>query len=57
MHTQPSHSLQTQIQWGVLFLTSVSRKFSPEERKQYLQEVWEWARERADLVWLQMIRD
>jgi hypothetical protein len=50
-------SPQDQIQWGILFLTRQLRNLSPQEREQCLQEVWEWARRRADLQCLQMIRD
>ena len=48
---------QDQIQWGILFLSRELRYFSAQEREQCLQEVWEWARRRADLLCLQMIRD
>jgi hypothetical protein len=53
----PPLSRQDQIQWGILFLTRKLRHLSPEEREHCLQETWEWARERADLLSLQMIRD
>jgi hypothetical protein len=55
--TEPFCSAQDQIQWGVLFLSRHLRSLSPQEREQCLQEVWEWARRRADLLCLQMIRD
>jgi hypothetical protein len=54
--TRPFRSPQDQIQWGILFLARQLRNFSTEEREQCLQEVWEWARQRADLLCLQMIR-
>jgi hypothetical protein len=50
-------SPQDQIQWGILFLTRQLRNLSKHEREQCLQEVWEGARRRADLLCLQMIRD
>jgi hypothetical protein len=55
--TKPFCSPQDQIQWGILFLSRHQRSLSPWEREPYLQEVWEWARQRADLLCLQIIRD
>ena len=55
--TKPFCSPQDQIQWGILTLGQHLRKLSAYERRQCLQEVWEWARQRADLPCLQMIRD
>jgi hypothetical protein len=55
--TRPFCSPQDQIQWGVLFLTRQLREFSQQEQEQRLQEAWEWARQRADLLFLQVIRD
>src|ERR1700751_3588153 len=55
--TRPFCSPQDQIQWGILFLARQLRSFSQAEREQCLQEVWEWARQKADLLSLQMIRD
>ena len=54
--TKPFCSPQDQIQWGILTLSQHLRKLSAYERAQRLQEVWEWARQRADLPCLQMIR-
>ena len=54
---QPSCSPQDQIHWGILFLTRQLRNLRQHEREQCLQEVWEWARRRADLLCLQIIRD
>jgi hypothetical protein len=53
----PSLSRQDRIQWGILFLTRKLRNLGPEEREHCLQEAWGWARERADLLSLQMIRE
>ena len=53
---QPFCSPQDQIQWGVLFLTGRLRNLGNYEREQCLRDVWEWARQRADLLSLQMIR-
>lgn len=50
-------SPQDQIQWAVLFLTRQLRDLSQPEREQRLQEAWEWARQQADLLFLQVIRD
>ena len=50
-------SPQDQIQWGIILLTRQLRDFSQQEREQCLEEAWEWARQRADLLTLQMIRD
>ena len=55
--TKPFCSPQDQIQWGILFLSRHLRSLSPWEKEQYLQEVSEWARRRADLLYLQVIRD
>jgi hypothetical protein len=55
--TRPFCSPQDEIQWGILFLTRQLRNISQRERERCLQEVWEWARRRADLLCLQMIRD
>jgi hypothetical protein len=55
--TPPHLSTQDQIQWGILFLSRKLRNLSPEEREHYLQVVWDWARARADLLCLQMVRD
>lgn len=55
--TRPFCSAQDQIQWGVLFLARQLRGHTQQERERCLQEVWEWARRRADLLCLQMIRD
>ena len=55
--TEPFRSPQDEIQWGILFPTRRLRNFSQQERERCLQEVWEWARRRADLLALQIIRD
>jgi len=55
--TKPFCSPQDQIQWGILFLNRQLRSLSPSEREPCLKDVWEWARRRADLLCLQMIRD
>ena len=39
------------------YLTRQLREFSQQEQEQRLQEAWEWARQRADLLFLQVIRD
>ena len=54
---RPFCSPQDQIQWGILFLTRRLRNLDHYERERCLQDVWEWARQRADLLSLQMIRD
>jgi len=56
---QPVASLsrQDQIHWGILFLSRKLRNLNAEEREQCLEAVWGWARERGDLLSLQMIRD
>ena len=53
---QPFCSVQAQIQSGILFLTRQLQNLSSHERKQCLEEVWDWARQRADLLSLQVIR-
>jgi hypothetical protein len=53
---RPFCSLQEQIHWGILFLTRQLQNFSQHERERCLQDVWEWARRRADLLSLQIIR-
>ena len=50
-------SPQDQIQWGILFLSRHLRRLSLWEREQCLQDAWEWARQRGDLLYLQIIRD
>jgi len=55
--TRPFRSPQDQIQWGILFLRRQLRNFRPQDREQCLDELWEWARHRADLLALHMIRD
>jgi hypothetical protein len=42
---------------GILFLGRHLRGLSPWEREECLQDVWEWARQRGDLLCLQIIRD
>jgi len=53
---QPFGSPQDHIHCGILFLTRQLRNLGQYEREQCLREVWEWARRRADLLTLQMIR-
>ena len=53
---QPFCSPQDQIHCGILFLTKQLRNLSQQEREQCLQEVWEEARQRANLLCLQIIR-
>ena len=53
---QPFCSPQDQIHCGILFLTRQLRNLGQHEREHCLREVWEWARRRADLLSLQMIR-
>jgi hypothetical protein len=53
---QPFCSVQDQIHWGILFLTRQLRNFSRQEREQCLQEVREEARQRSNLLCLQIIR-
>jgi len=53
---RPFCSVQDQIQSGILFLTRQLQNLSSHERKQCLEEVWDWARQRADLLSLQVIR-
>ena len=55
--SKPFCSPQDQIQWGILFLSRHLRRFSPWELEQCLQDVWEWARQRGDLLCLHIIRD
>ena len=55
--SKPFCSPQDQIQWGILFLSRHLRRFGPWEREQCLQDAWEWARQRGDLLCLQIIRD
>jgi hypothetical protein len=53
---QPFCSVQDQIHWGILFLTRQLRNLSRQEQEQCLQEVREEARQRANLLCLQIIR-
>jgi|SRR6516225_8413942 len=53
---QPFCSVPDQIHWGILFLTRQLRSLSRQEREQCLQEVREAARQRANLLCLQIIR-
>src|SRR5215470_8100724 len=53
---QPFCSPQDHIHCGILFLTRQLRNLGQHEREQCLREVWEWARRRADLLSLEMIR-
>jgi len=55
--TQRFCSPQDQIQWGILVLSRHLRRLSLREREQSLQDLWEWARQRGDLLRLQVIRD
>jgi hypothetical protein len=55
--SEPFRSPQDQIQWGILFLGRHLRRLSPWEREECLQDVWEWGRQRGDLLCLQIIRD
>jgi hypothetical protein len=55
--TKPFCSPQDQIQWGILFLSRHLRGLSPWEREECLQDEWEWARQRGDLLCLQIVRD
>ena len=55
--THPFCPVQDQIHWGILFLTRQLRNLSWREREQCLQDLREWARRRADLLSLQIIRD
>jgi len=48
---------QDQIQWGILVLSEHLRRLSVCEREQSLQDLWECARQRGDLLRLQIIRD
>jgi hypothetical protein len=48
--TQPFRAPQDEIQWGILLLTKQLQNRDLQEREQYLQELWEWARQRADLL-------
>src|SRR5277367_562423 len=50
-------SPQDQIQWGILFLSRHLRGLSAWEREECLQDEWEWARQRGDLLCLQIVRD
>jgi hypothetical protein len=50
-------SPQDQIQWGILFLSRHLRGLSAWEREECLQDEWEWARQRGDLLCLQVVRD
>ena len=42
--TQPFRAPQDEIQWGILLLTKQLQNRDLQEREQYLQELWEWAR-------------
>jgi hypothetical protein len=53
---RPFCSVQDQIHWGVLFLTRQLRDLTRQEQEQCLQEVREEARQRANLLCLQIIR-
>jgi len=53
---EPFCSPQDQIHCGILFLTRQLRNLSRQEREQCLQEVREEARQRANLLCLQIIR-
>jgi hypothetical protein len=55
--SKPFCSPQDQIQWSILFLGRHLRRSSPWEREECLQDVWEWGRQRGDLLCLQIIRD
>jgi len=50
-------SPQEEIQWGVLFLGRHLRGLSLWEREECLQDIWEWGRQRGDLLCLQIIRN
>jgi hypothetical protein len=54
---EPFCSPQDQIQWGILFLRRHLRRLSLWEREQCLRDTWERARQRGDLLCLQIIRD
>ena len=61
--TQPFRAPQDEIQWGILLLTKQLQNRDLQEREQYLQELWEWARQRADLLsralptfWLKLLK-
>ena len=55
--TPPFSPPQDEIQWGIVFLSEQLRDYSQEQREECLGEVWEWARRRADLRTLIIIRD
>ena len=52
--SKPFCSPRDQIQWGILFLSRHLRGSSPWDREQCLQDVWEWGRQRGDLMSLQI---
>jgi hypothetical protein len=55
--TPPFCSTQEEIQWGIVFLSEQLRDYDQEQREECLREVWEWARRRADLRTLNIIKD
>ena len=50
-------SPQDQIQWGIVYLSRYLWGLSPWDREECLQDEWEWARQQADLLCLQIVRD
>ena len=55
--TKRFSSPQDKIQRGILFLGRHLRNLSTWVREQCLQDAWEWARRRGDLLCPQIIRD